>query len=296
MIRLIRRPAGRASSSFRRGVPSTGEEAGCPAHPGARQATPQRPLELSLRLPPPKALFHPREVSFESEVEARIGVHFHDPALLRKAFVHTSYLNENSEPGLESNERLEFFGDAVLSYVVAERLYRDCPECSEGDLTEWRGHLVRRDSLASFAKKVGLNEYMLLGRGEEAAGGRERPANLAGLFEAVVGAIGIDRGLVQARKFIMMAIGDEMRDLRGRPTPIDPKSRLQEVVQARWQRAPHYRTVHEEGPEHRKVFTVEVAIQGEVLAEGTGPSKQEAERAAARSALEKLVNVGEGGA
>jgi len=225
--------------------------------------------------------------SFESEVEARLGVKFRRPALLRQAFVHRSYLNEYPEQGLESNERLEFFGDAVLSYVVAERLFRDCPECDEGDLTEWRGYLGRRDSLASFARQLGLGEFFLLGRGEEAAGGRERAQNLASLFEAVVGAVAIDSGLAAARRFIFRALGSEL-DLRGRPTPIDPKSRLQEVVQAQWQRAPIYKTVLEEGPEHRKVFTVEVSVHGRVLGSGVGHSKQEAERAAARHALEDV--------
>jgi ribonuclease-3 len=143
---------------------------------------------------------------------------------------------------------------------------------------------VRRDSLANFARVKGLGDFLLLGRGEEAAGGRERAQNLASLFEAVVGAIAIDRGLTASRRFIFEAIGDEI-DLKGRPTPVDPKSRLQEVVQARWQRAPSYKTVAEEGPEHRKIFTVEVQVQGAALASGTGHSKQEAEREAARNAL-----------
>jgi len=232
--------------------------------------------------------------SLEAEVEARLGVTFHRPALLRQAFVHRSYLNEYPEEGLESNERLEFFGDAVLSYVVAERLFRDCPDCDEGDLTEWRGHLVRRDSLAAFARGLGLGDFFLLGRGEEAAGGRERAANLASLFEAVVGAIAIDRGLVAARRFIFRALGPEL-DLRGRPTPVDPKSRLQELVQAQWQRAPVYKTVQEEGPEHKKVFTVEVSIQGRILGSGIGNSKQEAEREAARHALAGLEAAVAGG-
>jgi ribonuclease-3 len=175
----------------------------------------------------------------------------------------------------------------VLSYVVAERLFRDCPECDEGDLTEWRGYLVRRDSLAQFARVKGLGDFLLLGRGEEGAGGRLRAQNLASLFEAVVGAIAIDRGLTAARRFIFDAIGEEM-NLTGRPTPIDPKSRLQEVAQAKWQRAPSYRTVFEEGPEHRKVFTVEVQVHGNTLAQGIGHSKQEAEREAARNALSEL--------
>jgi ribonuclease-3 len=226
-------------------------------------------------------------MSFVQEVEQRLGVEFKKPETLHQAFVHRSYLNENPSPGLESNERLEFFGDAVLSYVVAERLFRDCPECDEGDLTEWRGYLVRRDSLAQFARVKGLGDFLLLGRGEEGAGGRLRAQNLASLFEAVVGAIAIDRGLTAARRFIFDAIGEEM-NLTGRPTPIDPKSRLQEVAQAKWQRAPSYRTVFEEGPEHRKVFTVEVQVHGNTLAQGIGHSKQEAEREAARNALSEL--------
>ncbi len=234
-------------------------------------------------------------MSLESDVEELISIVFKNKAMLRESFVHRSYLNENPSEGLESNERLEFFGDAVLSYVVAERLFRDCPACSEGDLTEWRGHLVRRDSLANFARKIGLGQYLLLGRGEEAAGGRDRAANLAGLFEALVGAIAIDRGLPQSRKFILWAIGEEILNLTGRPTPIDPKSRLQEVVQARWQRAPIYRTVHEEGPEHRKVFTVEVSVQGQALGSGVGLSKQEAERQAAGKAIEHLASEGQPG-
>ena len=223
----------------------------------------------------------------QPEVEARLGVTFRQGELLQKAFVHRSYLNENPALGLESNERLEFFGDAVLSYVVADRLFRDCPGCDEGELTEWRGYLVRRESLANFATQLGLGDFILLGRGEEAAGGRGRSATLASLFEAVVGAIAIDRGLTVARRFIFLAIGDEI-ELRGRPTPIDPKSRLQELVQGRWQRPPTYRTVREDGPEHRKTFTVDVSVQGSILASGTGPSKQEAERAAAREALHDL--------
>jgi ribonuclease-3 len=227
---------------------------------------------------------------FEREVEDKIGVSFKHLDTLRLAFVHRSYINEFPQEGTESNERLEFFGDSVLSYVVAERLFRDNPHIDEGALTEWRGYLVKRDSLAMFARRLDLGKHLLLGHGEESAGGRNRSANLACLFEAVVGAIAIDRGLTEARRFILRAIGDEI-NLRGRPTPIDPKSRLQEVVQARWQRPPSYHTIHEEGPEHKKLFTVQVSVQGNPLGTGTGPSKQEAEREAARQALTDLLGV-----
>jgi ribonuclease-3 len=225
----------------------------------------------------------------ESPLEEILGVRFRRPALLRRALVHRSYLNERPEPGLESNERLEFLGDSVIGYVVAQRLFNDCPTCTEGDLTERRGFLVRRDSLARFARNLNLGDYLLLGRGEDGAGGRNRAANLAGLFEAVVGAIAIDRGMTAARRFILDVMAAEITALDGQPTPIDPKSRLQEVVQARWQRAPSYRTVREEGPEHSKTFTVEVGVQARVLGAGVGPSKQEAEREAARKALDLMA-------
>jgi ribonuclease-3 len=254
----------------------------------SRRTAPTKIIDAPPPAPPRTHRAETTPSTFEHDAEERIGVTFHKPDILHQAFVHRSYMNEFPTPGLESNERLEFFGDAVLSYVVAERLFRDNPGIQEGELTEWRGYLVKRDSLAAFARKLGLGPFLLLGHGEEAAGGRDRNANLACLFEAVVGAIAIDRGMIAARNFILGAIGDEI-NLKGRPTPIDPKSRLQEVVQSRWQRPPTYHTVHEEGPEHRKIFTVEVSVHGQALGRGVGPSKQEAERNAARAALVDLA-------
>ncbi len=223
-----------------------------------------------------------------SDLERTIGVRFKNRVLLRQALVHTSYVNEN--PGLDvgSNERLEFLGDAVLGLVIGKLLYQDYPEVDEGRLTELRAHLVRRDTLARAAARLGLGDYLRLGRGEEAAGGRERPTNLAHAFEALVGAVYLDQGLDVAERFVREALAPELASVRERRVPTDPKSQLQEYVQSHWQITPTYRTVRIEGPDHARRFTVEVSVGGEVLGSGEGRSKQQAEKAAARIALEAL--------
>jgi ribonuclease-3 len=221
-------------------------------------------------------------------LEERLGVTFQDLHLLRQAFVHRSYLNENPEASLVSNERLEFLGDAALGLVVAQRLYELFPTHGEGLLTELRAHLVRRDTLAHAAERLALGEQLLLGRGEEAAGGRRRPSNLAAVLEAVVGAILVDQGLPSADAFIMSALADDFEAVRSGVAPADPKSRLQVLVQSRGKDLPEYRTLKAEGPEHARLFTVEVYLDGEVLGVGQGKTKRQAEREAARRALEKL--------
>jgi ribonuclease-3 len=217
-----------------------------------------------------------------------MGVTFQNPALLRQAFVHRSYLNENPEISLLSNERLEFLGDAALSLVTAQRLYELFPTHGEGLLTELRAHLVRRDTLARAAERLALGDYLLLGRGEEAAGGRRRPSNLAAVFEAVVGTILVDQGLGSVDGFVTSALADEFEAVRSGVVPADPKSRLQVLVQARGQGLPEYRTLKVEGPEHARLFTVEVCMDGEVVGIGQGKTKRQAEREAARRALDKL--------
>ncbi len=223
-----------------------------------------------------------------SDLENRIGVRFKNPALLREALVHTSYLNENPGIDVGSNERLEFLGDAVLGLVVAQLLYQDHPEMDEGRLTELRAHLVRRDTLARAADRLGLGEHLQLGRGEEAAGGRKRPTNLARVFEAVVGAIYLDAGIEAASQFIFGALEAEIGSVRERRVPADPKSRLQEYAQSRWQATPVYRTVRIEGPDHARRFAVEVSVADDVLGSGEGRSKQLAEKAAAQNALDAI--------
>ncbi len=222
------------------------------------------------------------------DLEARLGVTFHDASLLRQALMHRSYLNENSQGGLLSNERLEFLGDAALGLVVARRLYELFPDHGEGLLTEFRAYLVRRDTLARAAGRLGLGEALLLGRGEELAGGRRRPSNLAAVFEAVVGAILIDQGLDAVEAVVTSALAGEFEAVRSGLVPMDPKSRLQILVQAQGQDLPEYRTLTVEGPDHARVFTVEVWLDGEVAGAGQGRTKRQAEREAARRALDGL--------
>ncbi len=221
-------------------------------------------------------------------LEKQSRVKFRAPSILQQALVHRSYLNEFPESGLESNERLEFLGDAVLGLVVASKLYADYPDRGEGQLTEMRAALVRRDALARVAKRLSLGDYLFLGRGEEAAGGRERPSNLSAAYEAVVGAMFVDGGMDKARRFIIRSLASEIEALpRGRILA-DPKSRLQELLQARYQKPPDYRVLRDEGPDHSKLFTVQVSAGKRVLGLGQGKSKQRAEKEAARRALEKL--------
>jgi ribonuclease-3 len=217
---------------------------------------------------------------------------FRDPALLQQALVHRSYLNEMPESGLESNERLEFLGDAVLGLVVASKLFEDYPDRSEGQLTEMRVALVRRDTLARVAKSLSLGDHLFLGRGERAAGGGGRPSNLSSTYEAVVGAVFIDGGLQKARRFVLRSLTAEYRELPKGRTLANPKSQLQELLQARFQKAPVYRLVRDEGPDHSKVFTVQVWGDKKPLGVGQGKSKQQAEKEAARDALEKMDREG----
>ncbi|MGB2695551.1 MAG: ribonuclease III [Dehalococcoidia bacterium] len=224
------------------------------------------------------------------DVEKRLGARFKNRDYLREALTHSSYLNENPDGALESNERLEFLGDAVLGLVVAHDLFAAHPELQEGKLTELRTHLVRRDTIAEAARRLGLGDDLLLGRGEDAGGGRSRPTNLAHVYEAVVGAIYLDRGLAAARRFVRRSLKPEFARAAEQAPP-DPKSRLQEVTQSKSQQTPTYRLVRAEGPDHERRFTVEVIVGDRTLGTGSGSSKQEAEKAAANNALERMDAV-----
>lgn len=219
------------------------------------------------------------------ELEALLHLKFKRPALLKQALVHTSYLNENPGIDVGSNERLEFLGDAALGVVVAEALYNEYSDVDEGKLTELRAHLVRRDTLARAAARFGLGEYLQLGRGEDAAGGRRRPTNLARAYEALVGAIFLDGGITKTRAFIKRSLRDELQGLRQKGMPHDPKSQLQELVQSRWQTTPSYKLLKAEGPDHARRFTVQVLVGRRAIGVGEGRSKQMAEKEAAREAL-----------
>ncbi|MEX2235998.1 MAG: ribonuclease III [Dehalococcoidia bacterium] len=221
--------------------------------------------------------------------QARLGVRFKDPSVLLEALVHRSYNNEYPDAALPDNERLEFLGDAALGLVVARWLYGRFPQGREGQLTEIRAALVKRETLARVAGDFDLGSFLMLGRGEEASGGRNREQNLARAYEAIVGAVLLDQGFKAATSFIRRGLKGELDSLGKEPQTIDVKSRLQQIVQARWQRPPSYKTVDAQGPDHAKVFTVAVVIGREELGVGRGRSKQQAEKEAALHALETLT-------
>lgn len=224
-----------------------------------------------------------------SDLQDMIGIAFRDLSLLGQALVHRSYLNENPDDTQPSNERLEFLGDSLLNLVIAEKLYNDFPDLSEGGMTRLRAALVRRETLARLASSLGLGDYLHLGRGEEASGGREKQSILAGAFESLVGAILADQGFTAARDFVLRLFDDEIGNALEERLNADYKSQLQEIVQARHHVPPTYRTIREEGPDHAKEFTVEVAIGRAVIGRGHGKSKRMAEMEAARDALENMA-------
>lgn len=223
-----------------------------------------------------------------AELQQILGIRFNDCNLLQQAFVHRSYLNENAEFPLGSNERLEFLGDAFLGFVIAEHLYLQYSEFSEGEMTKLRSVVVCQENLARLAGELGLGEYLFLGQGEEKGGGRRRPRNLACAMEAVIGAVLIDQGVNVTRDFILREFDQSLQQALENGVVGDSKSRLQELVQATRQERPAYRLVGEEGPDHNRRFWVEVIVDGKVLGVGSGRSKQLAEKDAARKALEKL--------
>ena len=221
-------------------------------------------------------------------LQATLGVNFKDESLLQQALVHRSYLNENAELRLTSNERLEFLGDAVLGFVVASELYDRFPDLSEGDLTNLRATLVRGETLGQIALSLELGEYLYLGRGEEDSGGRTRLRNLSCALEAVIGAVFVEQGFDVTRSFILNLLGDKIPLAAEDKSQVDYKSRLQHIIQSEQKITPAYRTIEEVGPDHAKVFTVEVLAGDSVLGQGSGRSKRAAEMDAARQALQKL--------
>lgn len=222
-------------------------------------------------------------------LQAILGVTFHKLSLLEQAVVHSSYINENPDYTSSHNERLEFLGDAILGFIVAEKLYQDFPDLSEGEMTKLRAALVRRDTLARLARVVRLGEFLYLGKGEDASGGRSKTPNLAGALEAVIAAVYLDQGATTARDFVLRLLGEELSRVVNRGMGVDYKSKLQELIQSRYQLTPAYRLVAETGPDHDKTFAVEVLAGNEILGRGTGKSKKLAETEAARLALDKLA-------
>lgn len=221
-----------------------------------------------------------------SQLEAEIGLDFKNKDFLSLAFIHKSYVNEHEEQD-QYNERLEFLGDAVLELAVTDFLYHKYPGHPEGELTNWRSALVKGKNLAKVAKKLKLGEYLLLSRGEEITGGRDKEYILANTMEALIGAIYLDKGYDQANKFIMKHIVALLEDIIAQGLHIDAKSRVQEVTQERLNLTPEYKLIKESGPDHDKIFVMGIYFGKKLAGEGQGSSKQEAEQEAARDALKK---------
>lgn len=222
-------------------------------------------------------------MTYARPLQEALGVQFRDEGLLRLALAHSSYLNENPGEFAESNERLEFLGDAVLGLVVAEELYAANPQWSEGKLTQARAVLVQESSLSEAARRLDLGRWFWMGKGEDAGGGRVRPSNLAAGLEALVGAAFLDRGYDAAKNIVLRVLADSLASL-DRP-PANPKSLLLETAQANGLPPPTYRIVEEGGSDHDPMFVAEVSVGGEVAGIGRGRRKALAERAAAEDAL-----------
>lgn len=223
-------------------------------------------------------------------LEKTMGISFNDALLLEQALVHSSFVNENPAQVPKSNERLEFLGDAILGLVIAEELYQNIPDASEGEMTDLRAALVRGDTLARVARAIRLGDHLYLGKGEEANGGRDKTTNLAGALEAMIAAIFLDQGFAAARKCTLKLFQSELRRAVSQGTETNYKSRLQELVQAGGGETPAYYVTRTEGPDHNRSFTVEVRSDDTILGKGTGRSKKLAETEAARSALERLLS------
>jgi len=221
-----------------------------------------------------------------SQLEKKLGAEFKDKDLLMQAFAHRSYLNENPDFKLDHNERLEFLGDAVMELIVTEHLYKEFPEKSEGELTNWRAALVNAKMLTSVAEELGFNDFLLLSRGEAKEGGKARACILANTFEAFLGAIYLDLGYEATDEFIKKNLLTKLSDIIQEGSYKDAKSKFQEEAQDKEGITPSYKVIKESGPDHNKNFVVGVYLGEKLIAEGQGFSKQEAEEDAAKKALE----------
>ena len=219
------------------------------------------------------------------QLEEKIGYAFHDRSLLKKAMMHSSYSNEKQLPKHECNERLEFLGDAVLELVSSEFLFHAHPDMPEGELTKTRASMVCEPSLAFCARELKLGEYLLLGKGEDATGGRQRDSVTSDAMEALIGAIYLDGGFANAKEFIHRFV---LNDLEHRKLFFDSKTILQEIVQAHFREHIQYELVNEEGPDHNKSFEVAVYIGRDCLGTGKGRTKKAAEQEAAYRSILKL--------
>ena len=219
-------------------------------------------------------------------LEERIGHKFRNSLLLAEALTHPSLGHETQRHHFD-NQRLEFLGDAVLQLIMTEHLYSIFPREAEGRLTKLRSRLVSREALRRHATQLDLGQFLMMGRGEEASGGRERTSTLADAFEALLGAIYLDTDLATARRFLLTLAADDLAQLEAEPIDLNPKGHLQELLQAISPRSPVYELLSESGPEHAKTFIVRVSWEGIALGEGSGQSKKQAETAAALQAMQE---------
>lgn len=220
--------------------------------------------------------------------EKLMGYRFRNKLLLNQALIHKSYANEKNMAGLSDNERLEFLGDSVLGIVISHTLYNDYPEENEGVLTRYKSQLVSGETLAKVATEIQIGEYILLGKGEEASGGRRHVSNLMCAIEALIGAIYLDGGIKPASNFIKKVFHPEIQLVKEGKGAKDYKSIFQQVVLKKFKTTPSYRILSEIGPDHKKHFIVEAIVSGKRYGIGSGPNKKTAEQASAREALSVL--------
>lgn len=224
-----------------------------------------------------------------SDLEKKLSITFKNKELLENVMVHRSFLNEHKDFHLQSNEKLEFLGDSVLSLITSIYLYKQFPDLEEGDYTDIKAAIVRTESLAEVGEKLDLGAYLYLSKGEEKGQGRENMNLLADCFEALVAAIFIDHGFDKAYDFVLKYLfKNTLENIVKKKLYLSPKSRLQEYMQAKYKSLPLYTVLEEKGPEHKKMFKVQVSNKDKVLAVGTGTSKKMAEEQAAKNALEKV--------
>ncbi|MCD4786418.1 MAG: ribonuclease III [Candidatus Eremiobacteraeota bacterium] len=222
-------------------------------------------------------------------VQNKLNIHFEDQELLFRSLVHDSFVYENDET-VRSNERLEFLGDSILGMVISHLLYENYRNWDEGEMALFKSHLVSAESLAKCARKINLGNYLFLGKGEDASGGRKRESILSDALEALLGAIYLDIGFEKVREFIIEIFGDNL-DVE---TPIkDYKSHLQELSQKRFKSLPRYNIIEESGPPHKKIFKVRVMMENNCKGEGEGTSKKDAEQKAARNLLDNIDKIPE---
>ena len=221
-------------------------------------------------------------------LENLINIKFSNQTLLENVFIHRSYLNEHKKSSFKSNERLEFLGDSVLSLITSVYLFKNYPELKEGDYTEIKSAIVKMESLAEASKKIELNNYLLLSRGEEKGAGRTNNNIMADCFEALIAAIFLDKNFEVAYAFVVdFLFKDKLDYLLKNNLYLSSKSKLQEIIQRRYKKTPIYKVLEEKGPEHKRIFKIGVYFNNKLLGEGTAASKKEAEEIAAKEALQQ---------